>query len=456
MIDLILGPPGTGKTTELVRQVKERQPESLAFVAFTRKAALEAQARGTQGAGYEYRTLHSLCFKLVNARRDAMMDWGDYKELGRALNIKFSKFFDAEEAATGALAEGDKLRALVDYALATQQPIEAALGNGAWDLDEWRVKRYVQAVQGYKQDTGKLDFHDLLVQALKVPPLKLDMAVIDEAQDLSRMQWQVAQHLFSRAKHFVCAGDDDQAIFRWAGADVQTFQSLDEATRKVLWQSYRCPVAVAEVGSHITRRIASRYDKPWHPRAEGGEVNTVGSPEDVDLTRAGTHLLLCRNGYQLKQWAAHCRAKGVPYTVKGVRAVDAEHLAAIRNWERRRRAEAHNADKALHYASPHAQDDEPWYTALTALPPDDVAFYRAALARGADLDAVPKVNVSTIHGAKGGEADHVALLTDVSHRTARAAELSPDDEHRVWYVAVTRARQTLTIVHPQTPEAYQL
>jgi len=59
---------------------------------------------------------------------------------------------------------------------------------------------------------------------------------------------------------------------------------------------------------------------------------------------------------------------------------------------------------------------------------------------------VPRIKLSTIHGAKGGEADNVVLFTDL---TTAALKERGDDIHRVFYVGVTRTRQNLYIVEPE-------
>ena len=63
-----------------------------------------------------------------------------------------------------------------------------------------------------------------------------------------------------------------------------------------------------------------------------------------------------------------------------------------------------------------------------------------------DLDAEPTIRLSTIHAAKGHEAQRVILLTDMTTRVAQTAESNPDDEIRVFYVGMTRSKHTLDIV----------
>jgi superfamily I DNA/RNA helicase len=64
----------------------------------------------------------------------------------------------------------------------------------------------------------------------------------------------------------------------------------------------------------------------------------------------------------------------------------------------------------------------------------------------ADLDTEPTIRLSTIHAAKGHEADRVILLTDMTTRVQQTAEKSPDDEVRVFYVGMTRSKRVLDII----------
>ena len=75
----------------------------------------------------------------------------------------------------------------------------------------------------FKNDRDKFEYVDYFIQFLKKKNApKLKYLFIDEAQDLSRQQWDVVDMLQkeSGAIETYVAGDDDQAIFRWAGADI--------------------------------------------------------------------------------------------------------------------------------------------------------------------------------------------------------------------------------------------
>ena len=67
-----------------------------------------------------------------------------------------------------------------------------------------------------------------------------------------------------------------------------------------------------------------------------------------------------------------------------------------------------------------------------------------------------KAFISTIHGIKGGESDNVVVISDISYKTWRKFNVEPDDEHRVFYVAITRAKKNLFLLQPETKNSYEL
>jgi superfamily I DNA/RNA helicase len=72
----------------------------------------------------------------------------------------------------------------------------------------------------------------------------------------------------------------------------------------------------------------------------------------------------------------------------------------------------------------------------------------SAIKYGADLATRPQIRIGTIHAAKGMEAEVVVLPTTTSRRIAEAQDKDQeqhDEERRVEYVGVTRARKTLIV-----------
>ena len=62
-----------------------------------------------------------------------------------------------------------------------------------------------------------------------------------------------------------CAGDDDQAIYKWSGADVDYFISMDGPS-ETLSQSHRIPKNVHHVAEKLAKRIRRRHAKKYDPK----------------------------------------------------------------------------------------------------------------------------------------------------------------------------------------------
>ena len=95
-----------------------------------------------------------------------------------------------------------------------------------------------------------------------------------------------------------------------------------------------------------------------------------------------------------------------------------------------------------------------WHTAMDKLPSADRAYITALLRRGEKFNAEPRINLSTIHGSKGGEADNVVLFTETSPKIQKFSTV--DEEIRTFYVGITRARKTLHIVQSYSNYRFQL
>jgi superfamily I DNA/RNA helicase len=93
-----------------------------------------------------------------------------------------------------------------------------------------------------------------------------------------------------------------------------------------------------------------------------------------------------------------------------------------------------------------------WHAALSKIGEDKRDYLIALLRRGTRVTGKVNIKLSTIHGAKGGEADNVLLLTDLSTKFAKEYDRNADDIHRLFYVGLTRARESLHIVLPKNEQ----
>ena len=103
-----------------------------------------------------------------------------------------------------------------------------------------------------------------------------------------------------RSRHVILAGDDDQAIYGWAGADVERFQK-EPGKERVLPKSYRVPQSIQSIANKILDRIPNqrRILKTWQPRKETGNIYPESySLQEIPLQEGGW-LVLARTNYRL-------------------------------------------------------------------------------------------------------------------------------------------------------------
>lgn len=481
---IIYGPPGTGKTTAGMRFIEERiekgiDPSRIGYIAFTKKAASEARSRAAQRFGFTkddmpyFRTIHSLAFKQLGMKPTAMMQRPNYIELGEKLGIEVSGYSNTEDGLLQGMPLGDRYFFLDNLARITRQPLRKIYEESGDDQIDWyELDRVSRTLMQYKKVHGLQDFTDLLenwLQSGAVP--KLDAVFVDEAQDLSALQWDFVEKLTMNVKDRYVAGDDDQAIYRWAGADVDRLINL-EGHRIVLDQSYRVPRQVHSLANSITQRIQKRVPKKFKPAEHQGSVNWHFDPHDIDLSK-GQWLLLARNSYLLKQFEDICLTEGYPFESMKRSPLESESLKAIIAWTRLCRGEQIDGDAlrlVYRFMGIRKRTDkerkytlqnlnlEPgiWHERLTRIPAAEREFYLAARRQGETLTGEPRIKINTIHGVKGGEADNVLLLTDMASRSHKYMQQWPDDEARVFYVGVTRTKQNLHLVQPQTSLFYEI
>jgi len=95
-----------------------------------------------------------------------------------------------------------------------------------------------------------------------------------------------------------------------------------------------------------------------------------------------------------------------------------------------------------------------WHEAFDRVSDKEKQYLIACLRRGEKLTSSPRIRISTIHASKGGEADNVVIITDIGQKSWLEMQKEPDDEIRVFYVALTRVKKNLHIVQPKTTRSF--
>ena len=504
------GPPGTGKTTTLINQVEKALgagvlPNQIGFFSFTRKAAEEARDRAAAKFNLDpkelpfFRTLHSMSLAMSDIRTEQVMQKENYKELSLIMGFELStdKRIDYNDDIPSIVKANDPILGVIN--LARLRKVDLRDQYNETDIEEsWNTVSYVaKSLLEYKKQNEVYDFTDMLEQfaqgAEHYCP-RFALTFLDEAQDLSALQWDIAHALDAKSDRMYCAGDDDQAIYRWAGADVDQFINLEGAS-ETLSQSYRIPKAVHFLAHKVVRRIRNRYPKTYKARDFMGTVRNIYAVNELDMSE-GTWLILAQAGYMLAPVATELKTDGYLFDYRGTRSISEKVSEAVNGWEQLRKGrEVTGAVARTIYSYMSTKDrlkrgfkklpalgDEDmvtldqliadhglmelvhivgtawlesdirdciWHEAMDNLPSAERAYITALLRRGEKFNAEPRIKVSTIHGSKGGEADNVVLFTDLSTASEEAFRKDPDDTHRVFYVGVTRAKENLYLVEPQ-------
>lgn len=481
----IYGPPGTGKTTRALDILKEKigsgiPVREIAYITFTKTAIAEAKHRirinfpsiDEKELKY-FRTLHSLCYEELGIIKEQVVDKVKLKEFAEEVgeNITISSDYhldvitDADEVLSTYNAMRNRLDECFNY-------------NGRWN--KYRCDWLIRSYETWKKENEFLDFTDFLYNYnFYGDPVDCKIAIIDEAQDLSILQKQVVKKLFQNADKMYILGDDDQAIYNWAGADAQSFLDWEADTEEILHHSYRLPLEIKLFSEKIIKNVANRKEKIFGYGSKIGNVERlfdISPTQSKDCVGEDTFILF-RNRYFAKAIAQRLEFLKIPYSGAGSPFDNKKEIEAIQTYESLKQGEwciVRQMQKVLKYDKNTFKENYrkemlkrtdynevvnnqirgfhgPWWDYLKLL--TNYNFYRNYDI--GDLLKPPTIKLMTIHQAKGMEADTVYVLPDMSRRTYNSYLINPDNEHRLFYVAATRAKKNLIWLYNRTERYYR-
>ena len=449
--ETVYGPPGTGKTTYLLNRLLEIletvNSRNIGYVSFTRKGTYEGVQRAIRQFRLNknelpyFKTIHALCFKEMAADRGDMVSQQHYRLLSKMTGIKFTGYYTEDFSSN----DDEYLHVL---SMSKHNPKFAS--KMALYLNAKKYRYVKLQYEEMKKQLGLIDFDDLLLQYLeKGKPLNVKSAFIDEAQDLTPLQWKVVRKMFAKSERIIVAGDDDQAVYEWSGADVTKFLRFSKNS-KVLQKSYRLPESALKLAKNVSKDIFRRKTKNFTSNGEKGEIHTRGAMNHIAFN--GGELVLARTNHILKKLSVYLAEKGYPFRIKNKISYDKFALKAVKAYKSLYEGDFTKEDLTK-YASFYSTIDlrTPWHAAIK-LKKHEIAYYDKLVTNR--FDQMSPINLETFHSSKGSENAHVILATDISQRVAAEFEKHRDSELRCLYVGITRTKNKLTILNPIGNNAY--
>ncbi len=456
--------PGSGKTSTLIRASQSHLPIGVSskFLAFNKHVVEELQPKLPRHVTAS--TIHSIGFGACAKR-----GWTEIK------NNKYSTLLIDCLNDKNIKLKGGQFKAalqLIQFVQHTLSNTDASsLRQLAQDYDLLDMKDWSFASELVTEVLRRgltfpvVSYNDMLWLPLKknwaLP--QFDYLLVDEAQDLTKAQLEIVLKMFREGSRALFVGDERQAIMGFNGADYRSIGNIKERTKAItlpLSICYRCPKSHIQLANEVHNVIEPA------PTAIEGEVEKIDEDDIPCLVKTGD-LIICRCLYPLIEVFYDLLQKGIPACVKGQDisqqllnclaqtclggAMSSGEFAELieawfETWKKLIEEEKDNGlDSSLKIAS---QKDR--IRCLTAM-------YRANNCRNvSDLHALIEnlgkhrkhgVLLTTIHGAKGLEADTVFLLKPdlLPHPKAkRPQEL--EQEKNLEFVAKTRSRRRLFLV----------
>ena len=362
----VIGPPGTGKThflsQVLAYEAKEHGSDRVVACSLTHAAANELAGRQVPIPAHNIGTLHSFAFRALGCPEVLETD----KHLAHynttvpaSLQLSGGRAkttLDLDGPPAGS-TDGDKRFAAYQLLRARMTPREL------WPQE---VRAFATAWENFKREADGIDFTDMLeicYHDVGCHPAAPDVIVADEMQDLSKLSMSLLWKWAAKADEIVTAGDTDQAIYGFAGADPQVFRDRPAQKQRVLEQSYRVPAAVHEVAVNWIRQNTDRDDVTYLPTAKQGDVRyspatwnepTRLLPEvDTHLASGRSVMLLTTCAYMLRGIITMLRDRGIPFHNPYRPTEGAWNPLATRT------NQTTAAMRVLHYLRPFRADGDP-------------------------------------------------------------------------------------------------
>lgn len=469
---------GSGKSSTCVSAIKLINPKNkIMFLAFNKSIAEELSEKLKDYKNVDVRTSHSLGFAIIrkNVEGEVELDEFKYRTYLKAHIGELSSITDLRLTKIQLFNYIESISSLVDFARFNLAQTSEEVRNLAvkYDVpiffDECDV--VVKMLEWGKTELNKVDYTDMVwlpvELSMNARAFQKDFIFIDECQDQSLMSIELFLKCFKRGTRFIAVGDEDQCINTFAGSSEEAFNYMKEYPKTTSFDlpiCYRCPKIVVELARTLVPDIKYRE----------------GAPEGVIIDNCWTSslqsgdMVLCRSKAPLLKVYTKLLRKGVQCHIKGqdigtnlkkiIEEVDIEELNTnlkadgvfIRLYDnlfeiRNKLMETKGLDYQDATLTNYITDRYDMINALTIL----AEQYTTKTELLSHIDDVfdetrEGVILSTIHKAKGLEADNVYILCNSSMPSSLAKkDWEKSAEKNLIYVAYTRAKKRLGFVSEQ-------
>lgn len=327
----VYGPPGTGKTTYIAKQAERAIDKfgtyGVVIASLTRAAAAEIASRAGKVPPNNVGTLHAHAWRALGRPKIA-----ESSEGLKLWNERAKSYHDKIESKASLNPENAPLEAVLPTSDAEAMLAEMSVYRQRMmprELWPMRVQRFAKKWDQFKADTGMIDFTDLIERAISEideHPAKPGAFLLDEAQDMSKLEMTLARKWGAKCQVFVIVGDPYQNLYQWRGSDPEAFTAGEVEGVKVLDQSYRVPALPQKYAVGFVRPIVPEgEDFPEYRPKEGAEgfidfkPHSFNYPEPLirdvmrDVEAGKTAMILASCGYMLTPLVAALRAQGIPF-----------------------------------------------------------------------------------------------------------------------------------------------
>jgi len=530
----IFGAPGTGKTEHLLRTVEKFLDDGIdkndiMYCTFMKASITDAKIRAAKKIGIEpkeimfFGTMHSLCYRLIDVDSKSVVNEDMKMEFCEKRNIEYSisnKKEDIEDISSllksSDKCDGNIIFGFYDYLRLVKRKDMDNIGSFKeitkyWigstfsqDFDFGKIKDvifgFLSEWYEHKKSLGLIDFCDMLMKVYRDKMVySKKVMFFDEFQDFTPLMYEIFEMWQKNADYVYIAGDDDQTIFSYSGADPKYLLNFKVDKEIMLDKTYRLSDNIRKFTEEFISRNRIRKNKKFRSIKKGGTIkfyndNMQGILPHIRKNKK-TYILFRINAF-VSEMSKHLISIGEPFHYIKGRSIWSNRFVNI-----------NNAIFKLLYKKPLTYNEMYYFIDSIYVNPYIVRGIKTKFKNGKfekrdyNFDElgmffndilfnyletpenlikvlkgisnirkqilfsrlvykkyngiIDKINIylSTIHKSKGLEADDVFLATNVTNKISNSLIDNDkmienmEQERRVFYVGSTRAKKRVVICH---------